>query len=140
MDTGYRFELVARYPKLFAGIIFGINVGMIGVYCLCFGLDFKRSISGWGDLLGFGGFLLWFFVSTGEVAMIFSGALRRRYDEGFGKGFGEGFGEGFDEGQSRTLDAVMVKLRDRGIDEGMCEAVAREVLALGKDVKNGRSE
>ena len=68
--------------------------------------------------------------------MIFSGALRRRYDEGFGKGFGEGF----DEGQSRTLDAVMVKLRDRGIDEGMCEAVAREVLALGKDVKNGRSE
>ena len=136
MDTGYRFELVARYPKLFAGIIFGINVGMIGVYSLCFGLDFKRSISGWGDLLGFGGFLLWFFVSTGEVAMIFSGALRRRYDEGFGKGFGEGF----DEGQSRTLDAVMVKLRDRGIDEGMCEAVAREVLELGKDVKNGRSE
>ena len=46
----------------------------------------------------------------------------------------------FDEGQSRTLDAVMVKLRDRGIDEGMCEAVAREVLELGKDVKNGRSE
>ena len=136
MDTGYRFELVARYPKLFAGIIFVINVGMIGVYSLCFGLDFKRSISGWGDLLGFGGFLLWFFVSTGEVAMIFSGALRRRYDEGFGKGFGEGF----DEGQSRTLDAVMVKLRDRGIDEGMCEAVAREVLELGKDVKNGRSE
>ena len=136
MDTGYRFELVARYPKLFAGIIFFINVGMIGVYSLCFGLDFKRSISGWGDLLGFGGFLLWFFVSTGEVAMIFSGALRRRYDEGFGKGFGEGF----DEGQSRTLDAVMVKLRDRGIDEGMCEAVAREVLELGKDVKNGRSE
>ena len=136
MDTGYRFELVARYPKLFAGIIFLINVGMIGVYCLCFGLDFKRSISGWGDLLGFGGFLLWFFVSTGEVAMIFSGALRRRYDEGFG----EGFGEGFDEGQSKTLDAVMAKLRDKGIDEGMCEEVAREVLELGKNVRNGRSE
>ena len=64
--------------------------------------------------------------------MIFLGALRRRYDEGFG--------EGFDEGQSRTLDAVMVKLRDRGIDEAMCEAVAREVLELGKDMKNGRSE
>ena len=60
--------------------------------------------------------------------MIFSGALRRRYDEGF------------NEGQSRTLDVVMAKLRDRGIDERMCEAVAREVLELGKDVKNGRSE
>ena len=66
MDTGIDLSWLRGIRNYLQGLFFLINVGMIGVYCLCFGLDFKRSISGWGDLLGFGGFLLWFLFPQGR--------------------------------------------------------------------------